>query len=177
MEKQCMTMRGFGRSLFEQECPKVRADLMAVALSLLPGADDAEDAVQDTLLKLWTVRERIADKTHFRNLALSVVRNVCLNMLRSMVVRRTESLSDAMHICSPENPHSTMERQEQTLQAHHVWMDLPQRHRIIIHMKEVEGLSTEEIARLLGTTKENVRTRLSRARKEMLARWEMHETS
>ena len=70
-----------------------------------------------------------------------------------------------------------MERQEQTLQAHHVWMDLPQRHRIIIHMKEVEGLSTEEIARLLGTTRENVRTRLSRARKEMLARWEMHETS
>ena len=144
---------------------------------MLPTTEDAEDAVQDTLLKLWTVRERIADKTHFRNLALSVVRNVCLNMLRSMAVRRAESLSDAMHICSPENPHSTMERHEQTLQAHHVWMDLPQRHRIIIHMKEVEGLSTEEIARLLGTTRENVRTRLSRARKEMLARWEMHETS
>ena len=172
-----MTTHGFGKVRFERECAHIRPRLVAAASALLPTTEDAEDAVQDTLLKLWTVRERIADKTHFRNLAFSVVRNVCLNMLRSMAVRRAESLSDAMHICSPENPHSTMERQEQTLQAHHVWMDLPQRHRIIIHMKEVEGLSTEEIARLLGTTRENVRTRLSRARKEMLARWEMHETS
>ena len=172
-----MTTLGFGKVRFERECAHIRPRLVAAASELLPTTEDAEDAVQDTLLKLWTVRERIADKTHFRNLALSVVRNVCLNMLRSMAVRRAESLSDAMHICSPENPHTAMEWHEQTLQAHQVWMDLPQRHRIIIHMKEVEGLSTEEIARLLGTTKENVRTRLSRARKEMLARWEMHETS
>ena len=165
-----MTTLGFGKVRFERECAHIRPRLVAAASTLLPTTEDAEDAVQDTLLKLWTVRERIADKTHFRNLALSVVRNVCLNMLRSMAVRRAESLSDAMHICSPENPHTAMELHEQTLQAHQVWMDLPQRHRIIIHMKEVEGLSTEEIARLLGTTKENVRTRLSRARKEMLAR-------
>lgn len=165
-----MTTLGFGKVRFERECAHIRPRLVAAASALLPTTEDAEDAVQDTLLKLWTVRERIADKTHFRNLALSVVRNVCLNMLRSMAVRRAENLSDAMHICSPENPHTAMEWHEQTLQAHQVWMDLPQRHRIIIHMKEVEGLSTEEIARLLGTTKENVRTRLSRARKEMLAR-------
>lgn len=165
-----MTTLGFGKVRFERECAHIRPRLVAAASALLPTTEDAEDAVQDTLLKLWAVRERIDDKTHFRNLALSVVRNVCLNMLRSMAVRRAESLSDAMHICSPENPHTAMEWHEQTLQAHQVWMDLPQRHRIIIHMKEVEGLSTEEIARLLGTTKENVRTRLSRARKEMLAR-------
>lgn len=165
-----MTTLGFGKVRFERECAHIRPRLVAAASALLPTTEDAEDAVQDTLLKLWAVKERIDDKTHFRNLALSVVRNVCLNMLRSMAVRRAESLSDAMHICSPENPHTAMEWHEQTLQAHQVWMDLPQRHRIIIHMKEVEGLSTEEIARLLGTTKENVRTRLSRARKEMLAR-------
>ena len=89
-------MRGFGRSLFEQECPKIRADLMAVALSLLPGADDAEDAVQDTLLKLWAVRERVVDARHFRHLALSIVRQVSLNMLRSTAVRRTDTLMDHM---------------------------------------------------------------------------------
>ena len=170
MEKQCMTMRGFGRSLFEQECPKVRADLMAVALSLLPGADDAEDAVQDTLLKLWAVRERVVDARHFRHLALSIVRQVCLNMLRSMAVRRTDTLMDHMAVPASDNPHSLMEQRELTHRARDVWQSLPRSHRIILHMKEVEHLSTEEIAALLGTTPGNVRTRLSRARKEMLTR-------
>ncbi len=165
-----MTMRGFGRSLFEQECPKVRADLMAVALSLLPGADDAEDAVQDTLLKLWAVRERVVDARHFRHLALSIVRHVSLNMLRSMAVRRADTLMDHMAVPASDNPHSLMEQRELTLRARDVWQSLPRSHRIILHMREVERLSTEEIAALLGTTTGNVRTRLSRARKEMLAR-------
>ena len=165
-----MTMRGFGRSLFEQECPKVRADLMAVALALLPGSDDAEDAVQDTLLKLWAVRERVVDAPHFRHLALSIVRQVSLNMLRSMAVRRTDTLMDHMAVPASDNPHSLMEQRELTHRARDVWQSLPRSHRIILHMKEVEHLSTEEIAALLGTTPGNVRTRLSRARKEMLTR-------
>lgn len=165
-----MTTHGFGKSRFERECPKIRPYLIAAASAMLPRTEDAEDAVQDTLLKLWAVRERIADATHFRKLAVSIVRNVSLNMLRSMAIRRMDSLTDAMDICCPENPHSVIEQHEQTLRARHVWQNLPQRHRIIIHMKEVEGLSTEEIARLLGTTAVNVRARLSRARKEMLAR-------
>ena len=165
-----MTMRGFGRSLFEQECPKVRADLMAVALSLLPGADDAEDAVQDTLLKLWAVRERVVDARHFRHLALSIMRQVSLNMLRSMAVRRTDTLIDHMAVPASDNPHSLMEQRELTHRARDVWQSLPRSHRIILHMKETEGLSLEEIAQLLGTTNGNVRTRLSRARKEMLTR-------
>ena len=165
-----MTMRGFGRSLFEQECPKVRADLMAVALSLLPGADDAEDAVQDTLLKLWAVRERVVDARHFRHLALSIVRHVSLNMLRSMAVRRADTLMDHMAVPASDNPHSLMEQRELTHRARDVWQSLPRSHRIILHMKEVEHLSTEEIAALLGTTPGNVRTRLSRGKKEMLTR-------
>ena len=163
-------MRGFGRSLFEQECPKVRADLMAVALSLLPGADDAEDAVQDTLLKLGAVRERVVDARQFRHLALSIVRQVSLNMLRSMVARRTDTLMDHMVVPASDNPHSLMDLRELTHRARDVWQSLPRSHRIILHMKEVEHLSTEEIAALLGTTPGNVRTRLSRARKEMLTR-------
>ena len=72
----------------------MRPQLLAIALSLLPSMDDAEDAVQDTLLKLWAVRERIASTSHFRNLAVSVCRNLCLNMLRSMAVRRTDRLEE-----------------------------------------------------------------------------------
>ena len=166
-----MMTHGFGKSRFERECRDLRPHLLAVALALLPCAEDAEDAVQDTMLKLWGVRERIADAAHFRNLALCIVRHVSLNMLRSMAVRKSDSLSEELEPLSFDTPQTRMEQKEQALRARDVWCNLPQHHRIILHMKEAEGLSTEEIARLLGTTVGNVRTRLSRARKEMLARW------
>lgn len=89
-----MMTHGFGKSRFESEASHMRPQLLAIALSLLPSMDDAEDAVQDTLLKLWAVRERIASTSHFHNLAVSVCRNLCLNMLRSMAVRRTDRLEE-----------------------------------------------------------------------------------
>lgn len=165
-----MMTHGFGKSRFESEASHMRPQLLAIALSLLPSMDDAEDAVQDTLLKLWAVRERIASTSHFRNLAVSVCRNLCLNMLRSMAVRRTDRLEEEMEVVSTDNAQHSMERQEQALRIRAVWNDLPQQHRIIIHMKEVDRLTTREIAALLGTTECNVRTRLSRARKAFMER-------
>ena len=108
-----MMTHGFGKSRFESEASHMRPQLLAIALSLLPSMDDAEDAVQDTLLKLWAVRERIADTSHFRNLAVSVCRNLCLNMLRSMAVRRTDRLEEEMEVVSTDNAQHSMERQEQ----------------------------------------------------------------
>ena len=102
----------------------MRPQLLAIALSLLPTMDDAEDAVQDTLLKLWAVRERIASTSHFRNLAVSVCRNLCLYMLRSMAVHRTDRLEEEMEVVSTDNAQHSMERQEQ---AH--WEDLVSRPR------------------------------------------------
>lgn len=165
-----MTMHGFGKSRFEQLAAGLRSQLLAAALTLLPCEDDAEDAVQETLLKLWGVRERIAGAVHFRNLAFCMVRQVSLNMLRSIAVRKADTLSEQTEPPSFDTPQRRLEQQEQAQRARKAWLNLPQHHRLILHMKEVEGLSTEEIARLLGTTAGNVRTRLSRARKEMLAR-------
>ena len=165
-----MTMLGFGKSRFERESRRVRPHLLSYALTLLPTSDDAEDAVQETLLKLWGVRHRIADEPHLRNLARCIVRQVCVNMLRSMAVRQTEPLSDELEIPSTDTPLLRLEHRELMVRAQSVWQALPQQHRIILHMKETEGLSLEEIAQLLGTTNGNVRTRLSRARKEMLTR-------
>lgn len=165
-----MTMRGFGIVRFEQECRKIRSRLVTVALSLLSDASNAEDAVQETLMKLWCVKEHIADDTHFRKLALVTVRHVCLNMLRDMSVRRADTLSDEMDVVSVENPQSILEQNELECRVRDVWRNMQQHHRIILHMKDVERLTNEEISSLLGTTVANVRNCLSRARKEMLAR-------
>lgn len=165
-----MTTHGFGKARFEQECRRIRPRLMGTGLALMANDADAEDAVQDTLLKLWGVRERIADEKHFANLAVSIMRHTCLNMLRSLAVRRSDALPEELEAAATETPLTLMEKRETARQIREIWYGLPQHQRALLHMKEVERLSTEEIAALLGTTACNVRARLSRARKEMLAR-------
>ncbi|MGN0310281.1 MAG: RNA polymerase sigma factor, partial [Bacteroides sp.] len=67
---------------FIQGAERLRSQLLRQARSYLNGADDAEDIVQETLLRLWTARERIADSEKMRNMASVVCRNLSLNMLR-----------------------------------------------------------------------------------------------
>lgn len=60
----------------------LRSNLLKQARHYLNDADDAEDAVQETLVKLWVVRDRVAEASKMRNMAVVVCRNVSLNMLR-----------------------------------------------------------------------------------------------
>lgn len=165
-----MTMLGFGKAHFERNLRWLRPRLLAMGMQMLANGYDAEDAVQDTLLKLWGVRQRIADEKHFVRLAQSVMRNVCLNMLRQHALHATAPLPDEAGPPAPDTPHSVLERQEQAEWARRAWDGLPEHHRLILQMREVDRLATSEIAALLGTTEGNVRQRLSRARKALLAR-------
>ena len=151
--------------------PTVRHVVLREAARYLPGEDDAADVAQEVMLKLWQLRGTLSDNKNMLYAYATVLsRNLCLNMLRSMAVRRTERLEEEMEVVSTDNAQHSMERQEQALRIRAVWNDLPQQHRIIIHMKEVDRLTTREIAALLGTTECNVRTRLSRARKAFIER-------
>lgn len=67
---------------FIQGAERLRSELLRQARSYLTDTDDAEDVVQETLLRLWTARERIADYDKMRNMASVVCRNLALNMLR-----------------------------------------------------------------------------------------------
>ena len=67
---------------FVNGAERLRDGLLKQAMHYLGDGSDAEDAVQETLLKLWTVRERIADATKMQHMASVVCRNISLNMLR-----------------------------------------------------------------------------------------------
>lgn len=67
---------------FVNSAESLRAVLLRQAKHYLGDGSDAEDAVQETLLKLWTACERIADATKMQHMASVVCRNVSLNMLR-----------------------------------------------------------------------------------------------
>lgn len=157
-------------SEFETLAATLRPGLLRVAASVLPdaSAQEAEDVVQDTLLKLWTMRDALADYRSVEALAVTIARHIALNVLRSS--SRTVGLSPD----AAENFRATELSAEQRLIAadelRHldcVLAALPESLRALIELRHVRGMSTADIAAMLGSTEGAVRTALCRARRRV----------
>ena len=95
---------------FIHSVERLRGDLLRQARRLLDSEDDAEDAVQETLMKLWIMKERILNADKMRNMATVVCRNVSLNILRD--ARQSVPIETAEVITLQGNPQVLLEQQE-----------------------------------------------------------------
>ena len=145
---------------------RLRDGLLKQAMHYLGDGSDAEDAVQETLLKLWTVRERIADATKMQHMASVVCRNVSLNMLRD--ARCKVQIDKVGNVANADNPHNQLEIKESDRMLKQSISALSDRHRAIIRMRNVENMPYTDIARILGTTESSVRGMISKARTELI---------
>ncbi len=151
---------------FIQGAERLRSELLRQARSYLTDADDAEDVVQETLLRLWTARERIADYDKMRNMASVVCRNLALNMLRDAPPHCTidEALTTNLQVSPQEEleVRETRQKLKRSIQA------LSPKQRALIRMRNVENMSYADIAKLIGTTESSVRGMISIARTQLL---------
>ncbi len=143
----------------------LRSNLLKQARHYLNDADDAEDAVQETLVKLWVVRDRVAEASKMRNMAAVVCRNVSLNMLRDK--RQTVSIDGAWEVASHANPEIQLEEREeregrQRLQR--CVRALTDKQRAMLRMRNVENMQYADIAKIMGTSESSVRGMISKAR-------------
>lgn len=115
--------------------------------------EDAEDVTQETFLRLVRAAPEFADDDHCRAWLLRVAMNCAGDLFRSAWRRHTRPLEEAEQLPAPE--------EGGVLEA---VLALPERYRAPIHLFYYEGLSTAEIAAVLGKSEGAVRTRLSRAR-------------
>ena len=115
--------------------------------------EDAEDVTQETFLRLVRTAPEFADEDHCRAWLLRVAMNCAGDLFRSAWRRHTRPLEEAEQMPAPE--------EGGVLEA---VLALPERYRAPVHLFYYEGLSTAEIAAVLGKSEGAVRTRLSRAR-------------
>jgi len=155
-----------------------RAQEVAYRFSLLAcgHAADAEDVMQDALLKTYRHLGQIGDPEAFRPWLYTTVRNACLMKRRRRVgepsrfvsVEQGVETNDGtvpVDVADPARPVDQKlidgwvdGRLRQALK------DLPPAYRMIVVMREVEGLSTKEVAAITGVSEANVKQRLHRAR-------------
>jgi RNA polymerase sigma-70 factor (ECF subfamily) len=139
-------------------------------------ADDAEDAMQEALIKTYRYVGRIRDPGAFRPWLYRTVRNACLMGRRKRADEPTrlrsldevvESPGHPMRIDARDpgkNPEQLVDNAALRRRLRTALRTLPAPYRAVVFLREMEGLSTREVAKVMGMSEDNVKTRLHRAR-------------
>ena len=152
---------------FETLIRQIRPKLYAEALRLLTDSDEAEDVTQETVLKLWTIRQQLEIYRSMEALAVVMVRRLALSRKR---VATTIPLSDWQQTDtdSIDSPEDLLISREEETKVIKMISTLPDAQQTVLRMKHIDGLETSEIARITGSSEEAIRQNLSRARKKIL---------
>lgn len=136
-----------------------------VAASVMGNDNEAADAVQDAMLKLWDRRNHLRNVSNLKSYCLNVVRNVCLNIIqRRKVPSDADTITD---IESDEDIHSEIEWKDVSELIIKAMNRLPDDQKRVLQLSAFGGFSNAEIAELLSTTQGNIRVILSRARNKI----------
>lgn len=144
----------------------LRGKLLNYARKLTDDSSDAEDVVQEVMLKLWNIRQKLEEYNSIEALAVRITHNLCMDMWRS---KRTDQVSlDQVPVVSQTvNPERVLEGNDEIRLMREIISSLPTLQQTIIRMKDIEEYETEEIAQITGCSSESIRTNLSRARKKV----------
>ncbi|MET0214048.1 MAG: RNA polymerase sigma factor [Vicinamibacterales bacterium] len=144
-------------------------------------ADDAEDAMQEALIKTYRYVGRIREPSAFKPWLYRTVRNACLmgRRKRAGEPARLQSLNEAVpgparpmliDAADPgKNPEQLAHNAGLRRHLQQALQTLPGPNRAIVVLREMEGLSTREVAKVMGMSEDNVKTRLHRARVQLQA--------
>ena len=140
-----------------------------VAYYLLESEEDAEDAVQELYLKLWAARSGLSGVQNPSAYGISMLKNICIDRIRKRMVRKAEPLDKVPH---PEDAHTESRTDiKDTLRYLLQEMEkLPDKQRVVLRMRAVEGLEYEDIARRTGLSEVYIRVLVTMARKTLRSR-------
>ncbi len=134
-----------------------------MATAILHDDDLANDAVQETFVRLWRIRWRLGLMKDPQGFCIRSLRNCCIDMLRRDKQQQKimyAKTSEAQIQQYDNDPNDTEQRYQQLEQA---LARLPQQQQTIIEMKYVKLMNIHEIAQQTGLSETNITTQLSRA--------------
>jgi RNA polymerase sigma-70 factor, ECF subfamily len=156
-------------SAFEQLVERHRQVVARVAARIV-GADDAEDVSQDAFLRAFHRLGDFRGDAPFRSWLLRITHNAALDHLAR---RRAEPVDpetlDSSAVSPTRPPAESLELRERIERIERKLRGLSPQHRVVLMLRDAEGLSYEEIADITDTPLGSVKGRLHRARAEFIA--------
>lgn len=135
-----------------------------LARRLLTSEEEAQDATQEVLLKLWSKKKQMTKYRNTEAFAMTMIKNYCYDTLKA---KRSSNVS-LVHTNYRDNSFDTVKETEVSDSVNWVYKmmkNLPEQQQLILQLRDVEEYTNAEIAEQLEINEGTVRTALSRARK------------
>ncbi len=139
----------------------LKNEMYRFAKRFLVSSDEAEDLVQDLMLKLWQKKDELAE-VNIRSYALKCVKNECLNKLKHETVK--QGFVDLQIHRSELYKMDVNNLREKIISFIN---ELPEKQKMVIHLKDVEEYEVSEISEILEMEENAVRVNLMRARQKV----------
>ena len=138
--------------------------LYRMAKRLLVSREEAEDATQEILLKLWSKNDAMAKYNNLEAFAMTMTKNFCLDRLKSKQASNLK-LVHSNYSDESKSLQKQLEVADSVNWVQQIMEDLPAQQKMILQLRDVEAYNFEEICELLDMKPTAVRVGLSRARK------------
>ncbi len=135
-----------------------------MAKRLLVSTEEAEDATQEVLVKLWHKNNSLDEYKSIEAVAMTMTKNYCLDQLKSKRAGNMRIVHN--NFTDREAGLQKQVEDKDTWQwVERIVNDLPEQQKLIVQMRDIEEMEFEEISEVLGMNESAIRTALSRARK------------
>lgn len=151
--------------MFESRVLPVKNKLFRFAFRLLGSSEEAKDVVQEVFIKVWNGRDQMADIDNMEAWCMRITRNLSLDKLRTRQRKATDSMEDNFDIQQDaRTPYETAENNENMQRINQLIASLPEKQRQVMHLRDIEGYSYNEICEILELDMNQVKVNLFRAR-------------
>lgn len=137
-------------------------DILRLAYSYMKNREDAEDVVQETLIRLMQSQLVFEDEQKEKAWLLTVASNLCCDQLKNADRRHSVAMPEGYEAAAPDNPKPDIGNE--VLQE---VLRLPEKYRSVIHLYYFEEYSIREIAEIVGKKEVTVRSLLKRGRERL----------
>jgi RNA polymerase sigma factor (sigma-70 family) len=161
---------------FRNDVLPLKNTLYRLALRITLNREEAEDIVQDTLIKVWNKREEWSEIESIEAFSLTICRNLALDRLK-----KAENQNDSLDETPTEradqasNPYEEMIQKDRISLVRRLVDGLPEKQRSCMQLRDFEGKPYKEIATILGISEEQVKVNIFRARQTIKQRFKEYD--
>ena len=161
--------RGGDAMAFDQIMIAHQQRVLATAWRMLGNSEDARDAAQEVFLRVYKHLHKYDAQQEFSGWLYRIIINVCRDAARKRKNNHSSfeaeiEVGHLLNLTSKDNSESAAIKAEQQAIVMKALSTLTEKERAVIVLRDLEGLSTEEVAQILGTSQTTVRSQISTAR-------------
>lgn len=162
---------------FQTDILPLKNELFRLALRITQNRFEAEDVVQETMLKVWKGRSEWDKIDSIEAYCLTACRNLSLDKMRHMdnQVQNIEQESEPADQSYSANPEEQAVQHDRLQLVRQLISQLPEKQRTCMQLRDVEGKSYRDIATIIGISEEQVKVNIFRARQTIRERFQQAE--